>query len=126
MQKNDDEQDEDRISIHKGSSINQENDIINDEKQKKNENLRSSIKKKEQINISHQKVCFQVEQVGASKENIENEKNNDTIEEVKVVHNNLAPHIENKIRNSIRLLENDIKSLEVIHVRFFFIFGTVF
>lgn len=78
--------------------------------------LRSSIRKKEAI--STQKVSFQ-DPAEMEKEK-ENEKNNDNIEEVKLINTNLAPQLEMKIRNSIRLLENDIKTLDLVHVCLFF------
>lgn len=81
----------------------------------KKESLRSSIRKKEAI--STQKVSFQ-DPAEVEKEK-ENEKNNDNIEEVKLINTNLAPQLEMKIRNSIRLLENDIKTLDLVHVCFF-------
>ena len=87
---------------------------------KKEGTMNSSIKKKDRVTISNQKVSFQIEDKDNSKENLEkdNEKPNEHTEEIKTIsHNNtLAPHIENKIRNSIKLLENDIKTLEKAQV----------
>jgi hypothetical protein len=77
--------------------------------------LRSSIRKKEQVPISTQKVSFNVGDTEGTKDN-ENEKNIE-IEGRPTLHtNNLTPHMENKIRNSIKLLENDIKTLEITQV----------
>jgi len=79
---------------------------------KKEAIMTSSIKKKERMTISNQKVIFQIDDKDILNE--EEKDNKKPIEEIKTTsHNNtLAPHIENKIRNSIKLLENDIKNLE--------------
>ena len=82
--------------------------------------LTSSIRKKDQMLISNQKVSFHLNEIneggGSEGNDKENEKNNENNEEIRVSHSNLAPHIENKIRNSIKLLENDIKTLEIAQV----------
>lgn len=73
------------------------------------------------MNISAQKVSFHISEMKEMKDNQdkENEKTNDNPEELKIIRNSLSPHIEIKIRNSIKLLENDIKTLELAHVRVF-------
>lgn len=87
------------------------------EEPKKDNALRSSIRKKDQMSISTQKVSFHLGDMNeGTKEAQENEKVNEG--ELRVSHgNNLTPHMENKIRNSIKLLENDIKTLEISQVK---------
>lgn len=73
------------------------------------------------MNISAQKVSFHLSEINDLKDNQEkeNEKNNENSEELKLIRNSLSPQIEIKIRNSIKLLENDIKTLELTHVIFY-------
>ena len=86
------------------------------EEPKKDNSLRSIIRKKDQMSISTQKVSFHLGEMNeGTKEAQENEKVNEG--ELRVSHgNNLTPHMENKIRNSIKVLENDIKTLEISQV----------
>ena len=99
------------IPVHKAPS-----ELLEEPKKDKDNALRSSIRKKDQMSISTQKVSFHLGDMNeGGKEAQENEKVSEV--ELRVSHgNNLTPHMENKIRNSIKLLENDIKTLEISQV----------
>ena len=99
------------IPVHKDPS-----ELLEEPKKDKDNALRSSIRNKDQMSISTQKVSFHLGDMNeGGKEAQENEKVSEV--ELRVSHgNNLTPHMENKIRNSIKLLENDIKTLEISQV----------